>query len=212
MAQVGILPAFSAVHRIFRRLKLHGDVELGQQYFARQGIRLHALQQGGQMQKTIRNIGKSGSHFRGGGHVEAVVGHAVPESASAPNGRCFLFRILDAQQDIVRFGLCSIQIKRIVGRYKRNVVLAAQFQKGVVDGVLLRQAVAVQFRVKPIAKHFLVPKKCLFCLLEAHIGNEVRNFARQPSRQGHYAFGVLHQKVFINPRDVVKSVDIPCGT
>ena len=145
------------------------NFERRQEYVARKSKVLDLLEDFAQVLKRLGPVRKALAHFGLRGEVELAVGESVAKSASAPNGGGLLLGLLDAQQDVVRFGLRLVQVERVVGSHRLDPVPGAKSPKHLVNGVLFRQAVAVDFSVKISAKLLFPPQKRLFGLLFAHV-------------------------------------------
>ena len=210
--QVGVLAALSAVGGVVGVHKFVRNFKRGQEHVTRESKVLDLLEDFAQVFESLRPICKALAHLSLGSEVELAVGEPVAKSASAPDGGRLLFGLLDAEQHVVRLGLRLVQVERVVGGHRLDPVPGTKATKHVVDGILFRKAVAVDFCVKIGSKLLFPPQKRLFGLLFAHIQDQLGNLPHHSAGCDHDALFVGEQQVAVDARNIVKSIDVGDGT
>ena len=121
------------------------------------------------------------------------------------------FSRLDAQQHVVHLAVLFPQIMCVVGAHQRNAGLFMKGQQAGVDGLLLGDAVILQFQiiVAPTEQLVVFQRRGL-CALVIAVHQQVLHLARQTGRQADEALGMLLQQVEVNTGLVVKALGKAC--
>ena len=116
---------------------------------------------------------------------------------------------LDAQQDVLQFGVLRVDVVHVVGGDELRRVALGQFQQPAVDRRQLGHLVRLQLEEEPLrAKDLEVPVHQALGMFGAAAGQGARDLAREAARGDDQAFAVCCQKVVIDARPVVEAFEL----
>ena len=169
-------------HIVFRQL-CHAEFDL---HIAPLGNLLSIFQ-------CLQGIGKKLRHLFRGFYVvlTAFVTHAILI--------VYLLSGLDTQQNVMGFGIIRKGIVHIVGAYQLNPCLMAHAKQCLIDHLLLRNAVILQFKEEiTLPKDRLIGQSRLFCFFILPPGDTSGHFSGQAGTQGNDTLMVFFQYGFIH--------------
>ena len=121
--------------------------------------------------KRLRRIWKKTFHFFGRFHIilTALIAHTV--------FICQFLTCLKTEQYIMRLCILCKCIMHIIGRNKFYSCLTMHFQKLLIDILLFRNAMILQFQKEiPLPENILITKSSLFCILVHASCDKSRHF------------------------------------
>ena len=154
----------------------------------------------------FRRIGKEPAHLFLGLQIvlTALIAHAVRVAD--------LLSCLDAQKDVVGFGIVRVGIVRVVRRDERNPCLGGKAHESLVHQLLLRDPVILQFQEKVVFPEDLpVVESCLLCLLILPACQGTGDFPGKTGGACDDALMEFFQSRVVHPGPVIKPVGEAAG-
>ncbi|MNX99872.1 hypothetical protein D3C86_1323420 [compost metagenome] len=118
---------------------------------------------------------------------------------------------LDAQQRLVRSLVARVGEVAVVGARDLDARALGEFEQGLVDLLLLGEAVVLDLQVEVVTEGLLVPARARLGLLVAAMHDVLGDLATQASRQCDQAFGVRGDGVLVDARLVVEALHVAQG-
>ena len=111
---------------------------------------------------------------------------------------------LDAEQHLMGAGVLTVQVVAVVGRHQRQLQLGRHLHQALVDHILFRDGVFLQFDIVAVGKQFAVPAgggDGIFHLAAAALHG---HFTFEAGRHGNQTLGAPGQQFAVDAGAVVE--------